>query len=187
MSEASGRLLRYAAGSKRRRRWVGAAIRSLVPVLPRRDAPRDPIFVVGSPRSGTSVLFEVLDRSSELASLHGESHLLWELFHPSSSPDWTSHGILPGEISHEERRALYWMIDAIAADRRYLDKSPRNSLRIPYLHALFPNAWFVFLKRDGRAAVSSLITGWRSGDPRFPGTRVPIPLDIDGYLGQTWK
>src|SRR5713226_6713273 len=182
MSEVSGRLIRYAAGSKRRRRWVGAALRSLSPVLPRRDPPRDPVFIVGSPRSGTSVLFEVLDRSSVLASLHGESHFLWELFHPSSSPGWTSHRVLPGEIGREERRAIYWMIEAITADKRYLDKSPRNSLRIAYLHALFPTAWFVFLKRDGRAAVSSLITGWRSGDPRFPGTRVPIALAIDGYL-----
>ena len=166
---------------------AGAAIRSLVPVFPRRHPPRDPIFIVGSPRSGTSVLFEVLDRSSALASLHGESHFLWELFHASSSPDWTSHQVLPAEISRKERRAIYWMIDAISVDRRYLDKSPRNSLRLAYLHAMFPTAWFVFLKRDGRAAVSSLITGWRSDDPRFPGTRVPIALAIDGYGGQNWK
>jgi hypothetical protein len=147
----------------------------------------EPVFVVGSPRSGTSLVFEVLDRSPHLASLQGESHLLWELFHPSRAPGWSSHEVLPEDITSEERRALYWMIDVLAGERRYLDKSPRNSVRVPYLHHLFPGARFVFVKRDGRAAVSSLITGWRSNHPAFPGTPVRRRLSIEGYFGRNWK
>lgn len=156
-------------------------------MLPRRGPPGDPVFVVGSPRSGTTLLFETLDRSPRLKSLHGESHFLWELFHPSSSPGWSSHLVPPEAITDRERRAVHWMVQAIAGDFRYLDKSPRNSLRVPYLQALFPSAWFVFLKRDGRAAVSSLINGWRSDDPTFPGTPVRVALSIEGYGGTNWK
>jgi hypothetical protein len=147
----------------------------------------EPVFVVGSPRSGTTLVFEVLDRSPHLASLQGESHLLWELFHSSTAPGWSSHEVLPEDITSGERRALYWMIDVLTGDRRYLDKSPRNSVRVPYLHHLFPGARFVFVKRDGRAAVSSLITGWRSNDPAFPGTPVRRTLSIEGYSGRNWK
>lgn len=133
------------------------------------------------------MVFEVLDRSPSLRSLHGESHVLWELYHPPSGPGWRSHALAPSDVRPHEAKVLSWLVDLVAGGRRYLDKSPRNSLRIPYLHALFPTACFVFVRRDGRAAVSSLLTGWRSGDPLFPGTRLPAPLDIEGYAGTRWR
>jgi hypothetical protein len=46
---------------------------------------------------------------------------------------------------------------------RLLEKTPKNALRIPFLNALFPDALFVFLHRDPRHNISSLIDGWRSG------------------------
>jgi hypothetical protein len=79
------------------------------------------------------------------------------------------------------------MIDRISLGRRYLDKAPRNSLRVPYLIALHPDARFVVLRRDGRAVVSSLITAWRSDDGRFTGMAPPGGLDIRGYGGENWK
>jgi hypothetical protein len=165
---------------------VAAVVRVLAPIVPRKDPPKDPIFIVGSPRSGTTMLFTVLSRSRELGHLGGESHLLWEMFHAEGHGSWESHAIAPEAITPNERRALYWAIDRIAGGRRYLDKAPRNSLNIPYLHALFPGAWFVYLKRDGRAVVSSLLTGWRTPNA-FPGRPVEGPISIDGYGGATWK
>src|SRR5262245_42347361 len=79
------------------------------------------------------------------------------------------------------------MIRQIAGDRRYLDKTPRNSLQVPYLHALFPDARFLFLSRDGRAVVSSLINGWRDASGMFPGRPASVPLRINGYAGDRWK
>ena len=67
----AGRLVRYVAGSKRRRRFAGPLIRGASPFLPPRHPPREPIFVLGSPRSGTTMLFELLDRSPVLGSLGG--------------------------------------------------------------------------------------------------------------------
>jgi hypothetical protein len=151
------------------------------------DPPREPVFILGSPRSGTTLLFEVLNRSPDLASLDAESHLLWQMFHDVGRRLPRSHEVRPEDITPRERRALAWAVDRVARGRRYLDKSPRNSLRVPYLMALFPDAWFVFLKRDGRAVVSSLITGWRAKDSHFPGTRLPRALSIEGYEGANWK
>lgn len=142
---------------------------------------------MGSPRSGTTMLFDVLRSSRRLASLEGESHLLWETYHPSTQPRWMSHAIEPGSITAAERRVVYWVVRAISESRRYLDKSPRNAVRVPYLQSLFPDASFVFLKRDGRATVSSLITGWRSESKVFGGVDVRTPLEIDGYSGTAWR
>jgi Sulfotransferase family len=143
--------------------------------------------VVGSPRSGTTLLFDVLDRSPNVASLGTESHLLWEMYHPADSRDWRSHEVRPEDIRARERRTLDWAIFEIARQRRYVDKSPRNSVRVRYLHELFPDARFVYLRRDGRAVVSSLITGWRSTGARFPARELSAPVSIQGYNGSGWK
>src|SRR5262249_6051022 len=58
-----------------------------------------------------------------------------------------------------------------------------NCLRIPFLRALFPDARFVFLRRDGRATISSLIEGWRAGS-RYETYRLPAPLPIAGTKGR---
>jgi hypothetical protein len=182
----SGSVLRWAAPKPRRRALVGAALRAGAPVLPRKAVPRDPIFIVGSPRSGTSALFHILNRSSGVASLGHESHLLWNMFHSPEYSPGRSHEVGPGSITPKERTVMYWIVDRIAGNRRYLDKFPRNSLRVRHLHELFPGAWFVYVKRDGRATVSSIMTGWRTGrfDSEF---KLPVPLSIRGYDGASWS
>ncbi|MBK7216095.1 MAG: sulfotransferase [Candidatus Promineofilum sp.] len=55
---------------------------------------------------------------------------------------------------------------------RLLEKTPENCLRLPFLQALFPDARVLFLVRDGRANVHSLLEGWRQ--PR-PLSRLPHP------------
>jgi sulfotransferase family protein len=162
-------------------------IRLIAPLLPWRDSPSEPIFIIGAPRSGTTLIFELLARSPAVASLTTESHVIWDIFHPVDESGWTSHQLGPELITGRERRALYWAVNSISQGRRYLDKLPRNSLRIPYLRALFPDAWFLFIKRDGRDTVSSLITGWRSGRRFGPASPPPIPLSIAGYKGSTWN
>jgi len=184
---AEARLLKLAARSARRRRIASVALRAAAPLLPPRPPPDRPIFIVGSPRSGTTLLFDVLNRSAGVASLGTESHLLWEMYHPAGGRSWRSHEVRPEDIGRLEARLLTWAISEITADRRYVDKSPRNSVRVRYLHALFPDARFVYLRRDGRAVVSSLMTGWRSTGPMFPGLEVPTPLSIREYGGTSWK
>jgi hypothetical protein len=51
-----------------------------------------------------------------------------------------------------------------------VEKSPRNALRIPFLRAVFPEARFVVIVRDGRDVACSLMPGiggteWRHLKP----------------------
>src|SRR5690349_22681246 len=143
-------MLRWASTTRRRHHVVGTGVRAIAPVLPRRPPPRDPIFILGSPRSGTTMLFELLDCSTHLASLGYGSHFIWEMYHPIRATSYDSHAVTPADISERERRVVNWMIHAITGGMRYLDKYPRMCLRADYLHALFPDAWFVHITRDGR-------------------------------------
>lgn len=45
----------------------------------------------------------------------------------------------------------------------FLEKTPRNALNIAFLRAVFPRARFIYLQRDVRANVASLIEAWRLG------------------------
>ena len=54
-----------------------------------------------------------------------------------------------------------------------IEKTPKNSLRVPFLRTVFPEARFVFLQRDARETVSSMIEAWGAGTfrtyPDLPG------------------
>ena len=68
---------------------------------------------------------------------------------------------------------------------RLLEKTPENCLRLPFLQALFPDARVLFLVRDGRANVHSLLEGWRQ--PRlFPGYQTPVPVTSPGQTRGRW-
>ena len=68
---------------------------------------------------------------------------------------------------------------------RLLEKTPENCLRLPFMAALFPDARVIFLTRDGRANVHSLIEGWRRPH-LFPGYRTPVPVTSEGQTGGRW-
>jgi hypothetical protein len=55
---------------------------------------------------------------------------------------------------------------------RFLEKTPKNALRIPFFKKLFPDAKFIFLHREPRANISAIMDAWRSGGfvtyPRLP-------------------
>ena len=63
---------------------------------------------------------------------------------------------------------------------RLLEKTPKNALRVPFLAAAFPDASFVYLYRDPRETISSMLDAWRSG--RFVTYR-----DLPGWGGPPWS
>lgn len=68
---------------------------------------------------------------------------------------------------------------------RLLEKTPENCLRLPFLLSLFPDARVLYLTRDGRANINSLIEGWQQPH-LFPGYNVPEPLNIPNYRRERW-
>ncbi|MEO6367887.1 MAG: sulfotransferase, partial [Steroidobacteraceae bacterium] len=73
------------------------------------------------------------------------------------------------------------------SEARLLEKTPKNSLRIAFLQRVFPDAQFIFLWRDPRENVSSIMEAWRSGNwvtyPALPDWDGPWSL----LLPPGWK
>lgn len=153
-----------------------------------------PIFLVSSPRSGSSLLFETLAQAGDLWTIGGESHGAIEGIEPlhPRRRGWESNRLTATDANPEivERLTASFasrlrdregrVPDPQAAGLRLLEKTPKNSLRVPFLAAAFPDALFVYLYRDPRETVSSLLDAWRSG--RF----VTYP-DLPGWSGPPWS
>jgi hypothetical protein len=149
------------------------------------DPPIAPIFIVGSPRSGTSLLFDILRHHEALGSLTHEGHELWNAYQHPAKRGWTSDRATAGDIAARERRYLAVAIHRISEGRRFLDKTPKNVMRLGYLAGLFPDAKIVFLRRSGPAAVGSLIEGWSKR--RGISYRLPCRLNLKDYEGRLWS
>jgi hypothetical protein len=185
-------LVRRAVPFKARRAWW--RVRRSVPrvaqplsLLVRVDAPARPILIVGCPRSGTTILLHILRRSGALCSVQSEGHILWQPYHHPRDRGWDSDALDVDDLSDRERHYIYLAVRIQVGDRRFLDKTPENCLRIPYLRALFPDASIVFLRRRAAENVNSLMEGWRAR-PRFVTYRLPLPLEGLGRLnGNRWS
>jgi hypothetical protein len=149
------------------------------------DPPDRPIFIVGSPRSGTTLLFHMLRSHQDVWAMPSEGHTLWNAYQHPARKGWGSDRAVEGDIASHERAYLYTAIHDLAGDRRFVDKTPKNVLKLPYLAALFPTARFVFIKRDGRSVVGSLIEGWQKR--RGISYRLPIRLRLSDYGGRLWS
>jgi LPS sulfotransferase NodH len=135
-----------------------------------------PVFIVAAPRSGSTLLFETLASSDRLVSLGGEAHALVEgltELRPGApgveSNRLTAANCTPAIAAHIRAAITGNLVDrkglpATALGRRFLEKTPKNSLRIPFFDRIFPDALFVYLWREPKSNISSIIEAWRSGN-----------------------
>lgn len=168
------------------------------------------LFLVGSGRSGTTLLYELLcvhpaaawisnlsQRRPALARLHParptafkgdrrrwtprpvEGYRLYDRVRPDSSaaPRRDGDRLVAADLSPRERADLRAAVAAHlrpARARFFVNKNTRNTRRVGYLAAAFPEARFVHVVRNPIATVSSLArvaffrqlhAFWRDGRP----------------------
>jgi tetratricopeptide (TPR) repeat protein len=111
-----------------------------------------PIFIVGFPRSGTTLLEQVLDAHPQLQSMDEQPFLLTALAEVSDRGTRYPGGL--GQLSRqdlEEIRAHYWdrarKRGRLAPGRRLVDKNPLSMLVLPLIRRLFPEARIVLAIR----------------------------------------
>ncbi len=123
-------------------------------------AARTPVFLIGFPRSGTTLLDQILASHPEVSTLEERDTLLdaaTELMNTEQAFNrWAS--LQPTEI--ERLRGLYWQrVRAGTAGapetRVFVDKQPLNAVLLPLIHRLFPAARIVLALRDPRDVVLS--------------------------------
>jgi tetratricopeptide (TPR) repeat protein len=118
--------------------------------MPSRE--QSPVFVVGFPRSGTTLLEIALDAHPALRSMDEQPFLARVIDHMRSlGLDYPAD---LGKLTADQLTLLrtgYWQrVDAqvsLRAGQRLVDKNPLNMLRLPLIRRLFPRADTVLIVR----------------------------------------
>ena len=165
------------------------AVRGLYWDLMRSQA-SDPVFVVGCSRSGTTITYETIALSPLLLSFGHEIPEFWDGLWGPQHNGWESEAAGAEAARPEHRAAAQRYFFQRLGLGRVLEKTCINVLRVPYLHRLFPQARFVYIHRDGRDNVSSLMDGWLH-DGHFALGKIlgpfPSPVRIDGGAFKEWS
>lgn len=129
---------------------------------------RDPIFVIGSPRSGTTALGIALAQHSALWT-SDESQILCDLFAAGQldknykrqgTPDgsWlATHGVSKAELCRFLGIGLNNLFTKVSGGKRWIDHTPQHTMLASELWEMFPGAYFVHIARDGRRVVNSMV------------------------------
>ncbi len=135
---------------------------------------REPVFVLGAPRSGTTFLGSCIGALPEV-SYHFEPRVT------KAAARMVHEGTWSEERAARVFRASYRLLMLAAGDggRRFVEKNPENCFVVPFLVRAFPDARFVQIIRDGRdVAVSHAEKPWLSAASAGSGKR--------GRGGQAW-
>ncbi len=174
--------------------WFNPAVFGLLDLWRRLPAlgPVDrPVFIVGTGRSGTTALGVVLSMHPEVGFLN-EPKALWHRVHPgedligSYSRGPAHYRLGAEEVTEQVRRDAHRMFGAylgLTGARRLIDKYPELLFRIPFVRAIFPDARFLLLVRNGWDTCRS-IEEWSR---RLGGDRDGVSHDWWGVDRRKWR
>lgn len=121
-----------------------------------------PVFLVGFPRSGTTLLDQILSSHPGIAVLE-EKNILQKSLQEFTVDEVSLERLLHLDAAtRESHRQRYWQLAAKAlgaplGDRILVDKLPLYTGLIPVIRRIFPDARFIFAVRDPRDVVLSCL------------------------------
>lgn len=129
----------------------------------------EPIFIFGSPRSGTSILAWSLaqhdhlwtsEESEILLLLYGQSIAEQAYAETTATPvkNWiTEQGVSREEFLAHVGLGINALFTSRSGERRWIDQTPSYTLIADKLADLFPDARFLHILRNGPSVVNSMI------------------------------
>lgn len=163
---------------------------------------KEPVIIVSAPRAGSTLLFERLMSIHGLWSIGAESHGIFRLFpqlraaNTNLDSGCLSEAHADAELLQSFRACFAWLLrdhagrpfNQLSPDARpsavtLLEKTPRNALNIPFLLEVFPDARFIYLHRDPRANISSIVEAWTVG---LQSGRFVTYRDLPGWDRPGW-
>lgn len=148
-------------------RWINPLVFSLFALekfFPVAKQVKKPIFIIGTGRSGTTILGIVLSIHRDIAFLN-EPKALWnsaydgeDLIGSYNRGDAT-YRLDAEDASSDVIQAMHRMFGwylTVTGAQRVADKYPELIFRVPFVRAIFPDAKFLFLARNGWDTCNSI-------------------------------
>ncbi len=149
------------------------------------SAEESPIFVVGFPRSGTTMLETMLDAHPALAGMD-ERTFLQDVVDQvrAAGLDYPREVGRIDDALAQRLRATYWNLVRTRAkvdpSRRLVDKNPLNILRLPLIRRLFPHAKIILaLRHPCDVVLSNYMQTFRT--PAYVALTASIASTARGY------
>ena len=122
-----------------------------------------PIFIIGCGRSGTTILGETLSKHSEIKYLN-ERRDLWNKSYPqfniwdqdTKNPQLFASNKDINNTKSSLLKKLFFREQVIGKSSVLLEKLPINNFRLDFLNSTFPNAKYIYLRRNGLEVSSSI-------------------------------
>ncbi|MES2403377.1 MAG: sulfotransferase [Pseudomonadota bacterium] len=146
---------------------------------------QSPVFVIGFPRSGTTLLEQMLDAHPDFRSMdeRGYVYQLIERMEHVGQRYPADLADLP-QVDADQLRAVYWrLVEHTLPDlgqRRLIDKNPLNMLCLPMILRLFPEARIILcIRHPCDVLLSCSMQAFRS--PAFRAMCSSLPRLARGY------
>ena len=137
-----------------------------------------PNFLIGSGRSGTTALGKALGLAPDVCYLFEPVDRWYSvlpetdyvgIFDASRARCTLGADAVDDAVRRRFRRVFR---SALSGDRRFLEKTPINALRIGFLEAIDPRSRYIEIRRDGTEVVRSIVDRSRRNDYRLWGRRL---------------
>ena len=116
---------------------------------------REPIILLGFHRSGTTLLGRIFSHHPDVAYLSEPRHV-WMHHYPYRRYDVMDESDARPRVSAHIHREFSRFL-AESGKRRFVEKTPSNMVRLPFVKAVAPDAKIVHIIRDGRACTYSTL------------------------------
>lgn len=120
-----------------------------------------PIIIIGAARSGTKFLRDVLSSVDGVRCVPYDVNYVWR-YQAEDAPDDV---LDPDSLNEKKIRFIRSTLNDLAGVTPgdvLVEKSVSNTIRIPFVDRVFPDARYIHLIRDGRDVTESAMRQWKA-------------------------
>lgn len=117
-----------------------------------------PVFIIGNVRSGTTILSDILSQHKDVA-FWLEPKYIWRYGNAAAKHDRRTAKEASSRVRNYIQKRFFDFTQS-KGKTRFMEKTPSNVFRIPFMYEVFPNALFVNIIRNGRDSSLSAEKKW---------------------------
>jgi len=122
----------------------------------------DTVILIGAARSGTKFLRSLLGADAKMGEVPYDVNYIWRHGNDAYPHDALPSALATSRVKSYIRRLLPKQGGMGGARSILVEKTVSNTLRVPFVAAVFPEARFIHLIRDGRDVVESALRMWQN-------------------------
>lgn len=118
---------------------------------------KDIIILIGAARSGTKAFRDLLGTNTNISVVPYDINYIWSIGNENNKNDLFTPDLKKSKVSKKIKR---FIDNYFKGNTVLVEKTVSNTIRVPYILSIYPNAKFVFLYREGLDVIESVGRQW---------------------------